>query len=446
MSELLDIATALADRAGPDEEVEAFVVRHRGTEVRAYDGAVESLTVSDSAGVGVRVVAGGRQGFSYAGTLEAGALDEVLAEARDNARFGTVDPDAGVAAPDGVPVPALDLFRPSLSSVPTDDKVELALALEKATRAADGRIIGVESAEYSDVVGEMAVATSAGVAAEARETACYLASYALASADDDTQTGFGFSVGREPADLDPEAAAADAAHRATRLLGARKAPSGRLTVVLDPFVTAQLLGIIGSTLSGEAVLKGRSLFADRVGEEVAPPWVRLVDDPTDARAFTAGAIDAEGLASRPVPLLADGVLRGFLHNTYTARRAGTSSTASAVRGYSSPPGVGARALRLEPGDRSPEELIADIDDGFLVQHVAGLHSGVNPVSGDFSTGAEGLRIRRGETAEPVREVTIASTLQRLLLDIRAVGSDLEFLPLSAAGVSLVIDDVTLSGA
>ncbi len=446
MSELLDIARDLAARARPGEQVEAFVVRSRGTEVRAYDGEIESLTVSDSAGVGVRVVAGGRQGFSYAGTLDPDALDGVLDEARDNAAFGTADPHAGVAEPDGVPIPDLDLYRDALASVPTDDKVALALELEKATRGADGRIIGVESAEYSDGVGEMAVATSGGVEASACETVCYLATHALASEGDETQTGFGFSVGREPADLDPAVAAGDAARRATRLLGARQAPSGRLTVVFDPFVTAQFLGIIGSTLDGESVLKGRSLFADRVGEQVAAPCVRLVDDPTDVRAFTAAAIDAEGLASRRTPLLVDGVLQGFLHDTYTARRAGTRSTASAVRGYSSPPRVGARALRLEPGTRSPDEIVAGIDDGFLVQGVAGLHSGVNPVSGDFSTGAEGLRIRAGELAEPVREVTIASTLQRLLLDVREVGSDLEFLPMSSAGLTLVVDDVTLSGA
>ena len=166
-----------------------------------------------------------------------------------------------------------------------------------------------------------------------------------------------------------------------------------------------------------------------------------------AAAFTASAVDGEGLATRKIPLIVDGELQSFLHNAYSGRRAGAPSTGSAVRGgFKSGPGVGAHALALTPGDRSPEELIAQIDNGFLVQGVAGLHSGVNPVSGDFSTGAEGLRIRSGELAEPIREVTIASTLQRLLQDIVAIGDDLEWLPMSAAGVSLVVADVTMSGA
>jgi PmbA protein len=212
-------------------------------------------------------------------------------------------------------------------------------------------------------------------------------------------------------------------------------------------VTAQLLGIIASTLNGEAVVKGRSLFKDRLGEQVAPPFVSLVDDPTNPLAYTATDVDGEGLAARRNVLIDGGVLRMFVHNSYSARRAATVSTGNAVRGgFSGTPGVGALALQLEPGTRSQEELIAGIDDGLLIQSVQGIHSGVNPISGDFSTGAAGLLIRNGQVAEPVREFTIASTLQRMLLDIVEVGGDVDWLPMRAAGVSLVVNDVTMSGA
>jgi PmbA protein len=193
------------------------------------------------------------------------------------------------------------------------------------------------------------------------------------------------------------------------------------------------------------VLKGRSLFADRLGDEVASPLLTLVDDPTDPAAFTATDADGEGLATRRNVLVEEGVLRRFVHNAYTGRRAGTASTGSAVRDYSSTPSVGCMATALAPGTATQAELVGLVGDGVLVQDVAGLHSGVNPVSGDFSTGAEGLRIRDGVLAEPLREFTVASTLQRMLRDVRAVGGDLQWLPMSAAGVSLVIDDVTVSG-
>jgi predicted Zn-dependent protease len=353
MSELLDLAERAAGRAGPGEQVEVFVGRSHHTDVKVFDGAVESLSSADTQGVGVRVISRGRQGFAYAASLESSVVAETLAEARDNAVYGTVDEFLGLASPDGVEPVDLDLFRPELASFGADRKVELALELEREVRAADPRIRGVESAEYGDSVSESAIASTEGVRA---------------------------TTGRE-------------------------------------------------------------------GEAVAVPFLTLVDDPTEAQAWGAARYDAEGLASRRNVLIANGVLQGFLHNTYTGRRCGQPSNASAVRGgYRSTPGAGSRALTLAPGRRSQEELVADVGEGLLVQSVTGLHSGANPVSGDFSVGVDGMMVRDGATAEPVREATIASTIPRMLLDLVAVGSDQEWLPGGAAGMTLVIADVTLSGS
>ncbi len=417
--DLLDIGDRVVGLAQAGEQVEAVVARGQDTEIRAYEGEVESLSSAQSQGVGIRVIAEGRQGFAYAATFDDDVLAETLAEARDNAVFATPDEYLGLAEPDGVAVVALDLYDEALESFPTDAKIDLAVELERATRAADPRISGIESAEYVDTLAEGAIVTNTGIRTYSRETACYVMTYAMATEGDETQTGFGFSVGRRPGQLDVATAATEAAERATRLLGAVKPGSERLTVVLDPWVTAQFLGILAYTLNGEAVLKGRSLFADRLGDEVASPQVTLVDDPTDVDAFTATETDGEGLATRRNTMIEDGRLRMFVHNAYSARRAGTVSTGSAVRGgFKSTPGVGCMATSMRPGASSQAELVAMVGDGLLVQDVSGLHSGVNPVSGDFSTGAEGLRIRAGEVAEPVREFTIASTLQRMLLDVR----------------------------
>lgn len=446
MNDLNDIAEKVVGWAGEGEAVEAVVGRSRHTEVRAYRSDVESLSSAESMGVGIRVVLGDRQGFAYAATFDDEVLAETLAEARDNATFATPDPHVGLAEPDGVAVPTLDLFRPSLLEVPTERKVALALELEAMVRDADPRISGVESAEFVDAMGEACVASTTGIRSESASTACYVAVSCLATEDGLTQTGFGFSVGRELDDLVLGDASADAVRRSTRLLGATKPASTRTTVVLDPYVTAQVIGIIGSTLSGEAVLKGRSPFADRLGDEVASPLVALVDDATNPLAYTASATDGEGLASRRTPLIDGGVLRAYVHNAYTGRWAGTASTGNAVRGgFKSTPGVGCRALSLAPGELDQPALLRQVGEGVLISSVIGMHSGVNAVSGDFSTGAEGLRITGGEEGAPLREFTIASTLQRMLRDVEAVGADVDWLPMSAAGVSLVIRDITISG-
>ncbi|MBA3281489.1 MAG: TldD/PmbA family protein [Acidimicrobiia bacterium] len=443
---LLEIGDRLVALATGDEQVEVVVGRSTSTEVRVYEGDVEQLSSATSAGIGVRVISGERQGFAYVGSLDPDLLADTLAEARDNATFATPDEWLGLAEPDGVDVPSLDLYREGLTKVSTEAKIDLAVELEKAVRAADVRITGIDAADYADGVSEGAVVTTSGIRTASRDSSCYVSVSCVAQEGDDTQTGFGFSVGRMPEDLDIGAAAADAGRRATRLLGATQPTSGRVTVVFDPYVTAQFLGIIGSTLSGESVLKGRSLFADRLGEEVAAAAFTLVDDATNPLAYSASETDGEGLASRRNVLIDGGRLSQFVHNAYTARRSGTASTANAVRGFSSTPSVGCRALSLAPGTELQPELLTAVGDGVLISSVSGLHSGVNPVSGDFSTGAEGLRITGGSLGEPLREFTVASTLQRMLADVVAVGADVEWLPMRSAGVSLVVRDVTVSGA
>jgi PmbA protein len=444
-SELLTIADRIVALAGAGEHVEAYVSRGRETSIRVYGGEVEQFTSAESEGVGVRVIRDGRTGFAYAGTLDDSVIGEVLAEARDNVQFGTPDEWAALAEPDGVAVAPLVLWDDELETFPTAKKIELATELERVAKASDARI-RIEDSNYADAAGHAAVATSTGIRVEGRENGCYLTVSTLADDAGETQTGFGFSVGRNPATLDVARAAKDAVERATRLLGAVKPASRRTTVVLDPFVTAMFLGVLSSTLNGEAVAKGRSLFKDRLGDQVAAPFVTLVDDPTNELAYTASEVDGEGLATRRNVLMEGGTLRQFVHSSYSGRRLGTASTGNAVRGgFRGSPGCGCLAMQLVPGQRSQPELIASVDDGVLVQMVQGLHSGVNPVSGDFSTGASGLTIRNGGLAEPIREFTIASTLQRMLLDTVEVGADVDWLPMRAAGVSMVIRDVTISG-
>jgi len=449
MADLLGLVVDLAERAAPGEELEAYASHTRETDVKVFDGEVESLTVAERAGVGVRVVIEGRQGFAWAATLEPEIIDAALADARDNARFATPDEWHGLVTAEEArsnDAVTLDLWSEELARTTTDAKVALALELEAATRAADPRVRGVEYASYGDGLTELAVASSHGVQAASQRTTAGCVVIAMAGEDAQTQTGYGLSAGRAFSDLDPAKAAADAATRSTRLLGATQPPSRRLPVVFDPLVTASLLGVLGAALSGEAIVKGRSIFVGREGESVAAPCVTLQDDPTNADAHGATMHDAEGVASRRNDLIVEGVLRGFLHNTYTGRRSNTGTNGAAVRSFASTPGCGARAISLSPGTRSPEDLMTGLEEALYVQSVSGLHSGTNPVSGDFSVGAEGLMVRDGAFAEPVREVTIASTLPRILLDIAEVGTDLEWLPGSAAGLTVLVSEMTMSGA
>ena len=441
------LARRIVAQARAGEQVEVCAGSAARTEVRVHGGAVESLTVAESRGVGVRVIRDGREGFAHAGTFDADVVDELLAEARDNLEFAEPDDRVGIAQPDGVAAVDLDPWDERIGSTSVDDKVALAIELESATLAADPRVRGVRTSIYADTRAESAIASTAGIDGWDRGASASISTSALI--DDPagtTRTGGAVDAAAAPQELDVLAVAQRAAERGVQLLGAEPPTTGRPIVVLEPRFAATVLGIVAGMLSGELVVKGRTPFADRVSESVAAGSLTLADDPTDPASLSASAFDGEGLACRRVPLITDGVLQGFLHDSRSARGLGVSSTGSALRSVRGMPSPGHRSLSVSPGEGDLESFIAGIDDGLLVASLQGLHSGVNPVSGDLSVGVEGVVIRNGELAEPIREGTLAGAIPRMLLDIVGVGADLERQPGGTLVPSLMLEGLTLGGS
>ena len=308
----------------------------------------------------------------------------------------------------------------------------------------DPRVTKTDAAQYGDTVSRAAVASTAGVRAEFSGTGCWAVVVTLAEQGDETQTGFSFKIARRLEDLDTASVALEAVERSARMLGATKPATVRVPVLLDPFAASSFLGVLAGALSAEAVQKGRSLFADLVGERVGSEAFTLVDDGRLLEGPGAEPFDGEGVPTGRTELLTEGVLTGFLHNTSTAHRGGTRSTGNATRGYRSTPGVGTTNLYVERGEHPFQELLRRADGGVLIQDVSGVHSGANAISGEFSVGATGLRIAGGEVGEPLREMTIASTIPDMLRAITVVGSDLRWF--SAIGVpSILIGEMTIAG-
>ena len=421
--------------------------RSARTEVRVHGGDVESLTVAETVGVGVRVVRDGREGVAHAGTFDLDVVDQLLTEARDNAAFAETGDRVGLAAADGVAFVSIDPWSDEVASTSVDAKIGLAVELEARCRSLDPRVRGVRTAIYSDSRSEGAVVSSEGIDASRRSTSAALSTSALIDdGDGSTRTGAAVEAARTPGALDPEVVAGRAVARGLALIGAGRPRTGRPLVVLEPRFAATILGIVAGMLSGERVVKGRTPFADRLDEMVAAANLTMFDDPTDAEALTASSTDGEGLACRRVPLITAGRLDGFLHDSRSGRGLGVPSTGSALRPVRGTPHPGHRSLHVEPGTGDLASLIAGIDDGLLVASLQGLHSGVNAVSGDLSVGVEGIVIRHGELAEPIREGTLAGAIPRLLHHIVGVGEDLERQPGGAVVPSLVVSDLTVGGA
>jgi PmbA protein len=453
-AELEPLAAAALDAAlaAGASDAEAYAQDGEGIEVRVYDGDVEALTESAQRGVGVRAWIDGRTGYAYGTDLTDDGLRSIASAAVEAARVSDSDEYAGPAdvPADGVAEIA-GLTDPALGEWGTERKVELAKRVERAARD-DDRVVAIEDTVYADEAQRVAIASSAGARGGYESTSSYAYSRAIAAADgDDRQTGLGFEVARGPASLDPGAIGSEAAERATALLGATKPASRSCPVVLDETVAASFIGFIGGVLCADAVQRGRSPFADRLGDEVASAALTLTDDGIDPEGPASAPFDGEGTPHRRTALIDGGRLDTYLYDSYTARRAGggQASTGNASRaGYRSAPSVSTTNLVIAEGEGGLDALLADAAGGIYVTDVAGLHSGVNPVSGTFSVGASGRRIENGELADPHSEFTIASDLASMLGAVRAAARPARWVPFggSVKAPALLIGEMAVAGS
>jgi PmbA protein len=429
-------------------EVEVYVQDSTGLSVKAYQGEVEELRSSAAQGVGVRVFEDGKLGYAYASGLEEEEIRHTIRDALDNARYST--PDQHNLLPEALEYTTADLrmYDEETASTPVERKVEMALELEEITRTADPRIRAVESAAYADSVYRVALANSRGFCGGYEGCDCHCYVMPIAGEGEDSQSGFSFSVGKKPSELDLAGCSGEATERALAMLGASSLASRRTTIVLDNLIAAEFLGVLASALSAEAVLKGRSLFAGRMGEAIGNELLTVVDDGLMPAGLATSPFDDEGVPSRRTEMVSRGVLKSYFHTTYTASRSGTVSTGNASRGsYRDRPHVSPTNLFLEPGTGSREEIIREVGEGILVLQLVGVHAGANPISGEISLGAVGLLIKDGKLDRPLREITIAGQMLDLLHHIALVGSDLRFLPMggSLGCATLALEGVMVAG-
>jgi PmbA protein len=451
VSDLAEQAALAVDRAvaAGAGDAEAYASEAENREVRVHGGEVESLTAATQRGLGLRVWIAGRVGYGFGTDLSPAGIETIAARAVEAGRVA--DEDEFAAPPgEGGGAPALaGLSDDSLAEWSPARIADLALAVERTALEADGRIAAVEQAVYFDSAERVAIAASSARGGEYETTSCYAYLQALAEGADGRETGLGFGLARGPAGLDPVAIGREGAERATEMIGSSKPPSRTCPVVLDPTVAASFVSLLGRAVGADAVQRGRSPLAERLGEEVAAEAFVLTDDGLDPEGFATAPLDAEGIPRRRTPLIEAGRLRTYLYDSYTARRGGAQTTGNAGRsGYRAPPGVSASNLVVSPGTASIEHLLREAGDGVYINDVAGLHSGVNPVTGVFSVGASGRQIGDGSLAAPLREFTIASDLVSMLRAVLAAGSDSRWVPFggSVRTPPLLIGEMTVSGS
>lgn len=423
---LLEVGSWTVEQArAKGAAAEAFLLHGEDLTVEVVDGQVETLKQSEEIGLGIRVFTGNRMGFAFTTDLDRTAVQETLEKALKGAKYTAEDSFLGLPQTHEQ-YPKLDTFDPAIESETLERKIEMAREVERQARATDKRVKVIERAGYEDSRYSVAVISSEGVRVYQKGAYAGLFVFVMAEENGDAQTGFSVLAKRRLKDLDPVFVGKEGANDAVRSLGAKTIVSKAMPCVLEPYVMTNFLGVIADSFSADAVQKGKSALKDKIGQSLGSQWVTIIDDGTLQEGISAFPFDGEGWPSQRTMLLDKGVLKGYLYDSYTARKDKTHSTGNGVRGsFRGLPSVGTTNVFLQPGSGTPEALISDIKQGLYITEVMGMHT-ANPISGDFSVGASGLMIENGKLTYPVRGATIAGNLLDFLSDIEGVASDLRF--------------------
>ena len=442
---------ALAMKAGASD-AEAVVREGDEFSVNVRMGEVETLKESGSRGLGLRVFLGTRSASTSTSDLTADGIRQLVEGAIALAKVTEEDPFAGLpeTAEFGSIPGDLHLYFEDVYSLDGKERIEWARRAEAAALAADPRITNSDGGSFDAATGRKVIANSRGFVGGYRTSYAGVSAAPLAmDANGQMQRDGWWSGARRLIDLDsPESIGKEAARRTIRRLGARKVPTQRVPIVFAPEVARSLIGSIFEAASGDSIWRHASYLAGKLGEQIAAPTLTIVDDnamllPNGAGGFGSSPFDGEGLPSLRTVVVQNGILQTYLLNTYSARKLGMKSTHNASRGLAGTPGIGCGNLYLEPGQLSPEEIITQTHTGLYVTSLMGF--GTNIVTGDYSRGATGLWIENGQLTHAVEEVTIAGNLAEMLMNVTAIGNDLDFRG-SVTSPTLRIDGMTIAGA
>src|SRR5438132_739086 len=429
-TDLKALATDVVGRAMAGGSTAAECVVREGDEFSTVVrlGQVETLKESGSRAIGVRVFFGKRSASTYSSDLSRDALDRMLNSALELAKITSEDPNAGIpeASQLGSIPGDLDLYYEDVYSLPGEQRIDYARRAEKTALDYDPRIKNSEGGSFDAATGHKVLANSHGFVGEYRRSYCSVAAVPIAKDEKGAmQRDYWYSVARSLRRLEsPEQVGKVAAERTLRRLGARKIKTAHVPVVLDPLVANSILEHIFEGVNGDSVYRGASFLAGKLGQKIAGENVTVIDDGTMPGGFGTSPFDGEGIPTRRKLVIENGVLKSYLLNTYTAKKLGLETTANASRGLAGTPGIGPGNYFLQPGTKTPKEIIGDVKEGLYVTEFLG--HGANLVTGDYSRGASGLWISGGELTYPVEEITVAGNLKELFFNISEIGNDLEF--------------------
>ena len=430
-------------------DMEAFGAAGRQLEIKFFKGEMADYSLSESRGISLRGLVDGKMGYSYSEKLDeesAALLAEQMAGSA--AVIDSEDKQEIYAGSDTYRT--VDVYNPKLDETPVADKIEFTRELEQAALDQDKRVDAVDYCLYGETLGEVWMINTKGLNLHEKANLAYAYLSVVVKEGGDIKTGDKFVAGNDFAKFSAKKLAEQAVQEALSLLGAKSVPAGGYPVILRYDAAGDLLGAFSGIFSAEAVQKGLSLLKGKLNESVAADTVSIIDDPFMAGGLASASFDGEGVAARYKRVVDKGVLTTYLHNLKTAAKDNVESTGNASKpSYKATVGIAPSNFYIENGETSLESMMQKMGRGLLIINVQGLHSGLNPVSGDFSLPATGYLIEDGRIARPVDQITIAGNFFSMLKEVVMVGSDLTFgMPGTAyiGSPSLWVKSLSVSGA
>ncbi len=423
---------------------DVYLSKEHSFSVKVFKQEIDTYNYSDSIGLGVRVIMGDYAGYSYTEKLDNDSLEAALLQAKTNAE--NVDNKEKIVLEYYPTLDAkLNIYNPALPEVSIAEKIKKAKALEKVALDHDKRIVNVPYALIGDNESFIKTANSEGLLKEFKTNICYAFASCLAREGEQTKSASDEIIDRDFSIIDPALISSRAAEQSLSLLGAQEIKSGEYPVIFNNKMAATLLETFSSIFSAKNVQEGQSLFKDKIGKKVANKIVTIIDDALFPEGYNTQPFDGEGYPTQRTELIVDGTLNSYLHNTITARKDHVSSTGNASRSYKSTIGVAPTNMFLDPGKESKKALYSMFPRAIEIVQLAGMHSGCNTISGDFSMGAQGFFCENGARKYPIHNFTVSGNFFDLLSSIVVLANNLKFNFSSFGAPAILVEKLSISG-
>lgn len=427
------------------DEYEVYYVDSESLSINVYNEEVEKYKLNTSYGLSFRGKINGKIGYSYTEILDEDAIKMLVKNAKESA-LAIENEDIQFIYEGDKEYKEVNSYYKALENLPADKLIDLALSMEKESKKLDSRVssfggcgIGYNKSKYG-------IINSKGLNLENKSNMLSAYVAPIIKVGEDMHDGMGYVTANSLEEVDPKKLAKDGINEAISRIGGKSIPSGKYKTIINNEAMVSMLSTFAGVFSGDAAQKGLSLLKDKEGEIIASKKVTLLDDPHLEDGLASVSFDDEGVATKKKDIIHEGKLVTLLHNLKTAYKGNTKSTGNGFKSsYASPVGVSPTNFYIQKGTKSFDELLEEVGEGLLITEFAGLHSGANAITGDFSLAAKGFYIKDGKKDFPVEQITVAGNFFDLLKNVVEVGSDLKF-PMSSVGSpSIRVEGLSIAG-